>query len=128
MGKGPGPPSGACGRSPVRVLRRGAAVLSLCLSVSLSVSPQDLWTLLSRERRDKDESPAGVRGVAGLGLLQPLLRFRRGNESIRSRFIDQYVYIKDEQSKTFLLESDPAKCLQSYQQHEQPGGGNGRGR
>mgnify|MGYP001858708682 CR=1 FL=1 len=74
MGKGPGPPSGACGRSPVRVLRRGAAVLSLCLSVSLSVSPQDLWTLLSRERRDKDESPAGVRGVAGLGLLQPLLR------------------------------------------------------
>lgn len=33
----------------------------------------------------------------------------------------------DEQSKTFLLESDPAKCLQSYQQHEQPGGGNGRG-
>lgn len=44
-------------------------------------------------------------------------------------YITYHVFVfSDEQSKTFLLESDPAKCLQSYQQHEQPGGGNGRGR
>lgn len=65
-----------CLRPPASVCAevRSGGALSVCLSVSLSVSPQDLWTLLSREWRGKDETPAGVRGAAGLGLLQPVLR------------------------------------------------------
>lgn len=45
MGKGPGPPSGACGRPPVCVPRRGAAELSLCVCLSLSPSLPRIYGL-----------------------------------------------------------------------------------
>ncbi|VCW97579.1 unnamed protein product, partial [Gulo gulo] len=42
----------------------------------------------------RNENPADMHDTSGFQLLESVLRFRRGNESIRSRFIDQYAYIK----------------------------------